>query len=64
MPVFRTLSARKSIPTLTQGTRTSITGVGPRAQWLLVQVAGMGDPVWVLCDLIKIIGSLAGDDQF
>jgi len=47
-----------------QGSRTSITGVGPRSQWLLVQVAGMGEPVWVLCDLIKIIGSLAGVPQF
>lgn len=63
MPTFRTLSTRKSILTLAQVTRASVVGIGPRSQWLLVQVAGMDGPVWALCDLVKIIGSLVGVPQ-
>ena len=48
---------------LPKGTWARVVGIGPRYQWLLVQVVGMDEPVWVLCDLLKIIGSLAGIPQ-
>ncbi len=48
---------------LPKGTWAKIIGIGPRSQWILIQVAGMDEPVWILCDLVKIIGSLAGVPQ-
>ena len=48
---------------LPKGTWASITGIGPRSEWIRIHVAGMDEPVWILCDLVKIIGSLAGVPQ-
>lgn len=48
---------------LPKGTWAKIIGIGPRSEWILIHVAGMDEPVWILCDLVKIIGSLAGVPQ-
>jgi len=52
-----------AVTILPKGAWASAIGIGPRSEWLLVQVAGMGEPVWVHCDLLKIIGSLVGLPQ-
>ena len=49
-----------AVTILPKGTWAAITGVGPRSEWVRIQVAGMAEPVWVYCDLVKTIGSLAG----
>ena len=49
-----------AVTILPKGTWARVVGIGPRSEWLLIQVAGMDEPVWVLCDLLKIIGSLTG----
>ena len=49
-----------AVTILPKGTWAAITGVGPRSEWVRIQVAGMDEPVWVYCDLVKTIGSLAG----
>ena len=52
-----------AVTILPKGTWARVIGIGPRSELLLIQVAGMDGPVWVLCDLLKIIGSLAGIPQ-
>ena len=52
-----------AVTILPKGTWARVIGIGPRSEWLLLQVAGMNEPVWVLCDLLKTIGSLAGLPQ-
>ena len=49
-----------AVTILPKGTWAAITGVGPKSEWVRIQVAGMDEPVWVYCDLVKTIGSLAG----
>ena len=49
-----------AVTILPKGTWAAITGVGPRSEWVRIQVAGMDEPVWVPCNLVKTIGSLAG----
>ncbi len=49
-----------AVTILPKGTWARITGIGPRSEWVRIQVAGMAEPVWVYCDLVKTIGSLAG----
>ena len=49
-----------AVTILPKGTWAAITGVGPRSEWVRIQVAGMDEPVWVPCSLVKTIGSLAG----
>ena len=56
--------AYNAVTILPKGTWARIIGVGPRSEWVLIQVAGMDQPVWIYCDLVKIIGSLAGVPQF
>ena len=48
-----------AVTILPKGTWARITGIGPRSEWVRIQVAGMAEPVWVYCDLVKTIGSLA-----
>ena len=50
----------EAVTILPRGAWANVIGIGPRSEWLLIQVAGMDGPVWVLCDLMKIIGSLTG----
>ena len=50
----------EAVTILPKGTWAAITGIGPRSEWVRIQVAGMAEPVWVYCDLVKTIGSLAG----
>ena len=56
-------TAYTAVTILPKGTWARVVGLGPRSEWLLIQVAGLEEPVWVLCDLLKIIGSLAGIPQ-
>ena len=49
----------EAVTILPKGTWAAITGIGPRSEWVRIQVAGMAEPVWVYCDLVKTIGSLA-----
>ena len=49
-----------AVTILPKGTWAAITGVGPRSEWVRIQVVGMAEPVWVPCNLVKTIGSLAG----
>ena len=49
-----------AVTILPKGTWAAITGVGPRSEWVRIHVAGMDGPVWVPCNLVKTIGSLAG----
>ena len=53
----------RAVTILPKGTWAKVVGIGPRSEWVLVHVAGMDEPVWVLCDLAKIIGSLTGVPQ-
>jgi len=53
-----------AVTILPKGAWARVVGIGPRSEWLLIQVAGMDEPVWVLCDLMKIIGSLTGLPRF
>ena len=55
--------SNNAVTILPKGTWAAITGVGPRSEWVRIQVAGMDEPVWVYCDLVKIIGSLAAVPQ-
>ena len=52
-----------AVTILPKGTWAAITGVGPRSEWVRIQVVGMDEPVWVPCNLVKTIGSLAGIPQ-
>ena len=49
-----------AVTILPKGTWATITGVGPRSEWVRIQVVGMDGPVWVPCNLVKTTGSLAG----
>ena len=48
-----------AVTILPKGTWATITGVGPRSEWVRIQVVGMDGPVWVPCNLVKTTGSLA-----
>ena len=52
-----------AVTILPKGTWAPITGIVPQTGWLRIQVPGMADPVWIHCDLVKIIGSLAAVPQ-
>ena len=52
-----------AVTILPKGTWAPITGIVPQTGWLRIQVAGMDEPVWIHCDLVKIIGSLIGIPQ-
>ena len=52
-----------AVAILPKGTWAPITGIVPQTGWLRVQVAGMDEPVWIHCDWVKIIGSLAAVSQ-
>ena len=52
-----------AVTILPKGTWATITGVGPRSEWVRIQVVGMDGPVWVPCNLVKTTGSLAGIPQ-
>ena len=53
----------EAVTILPKGTWAPITGIVPQTGWLRVQVAGMDEPVWIHCDWVKIIGSLAAVPQ-
>ena len=44
---------------LPKGTWARITGIGPNPEWLRIEVPGLDGPVWIHCDFVKLIGSLA-----
>ena len=52
-----------AVTILPKGTWAPITGIVPQTGWLRIQVPGMDEPVWIHCDLVKIIGSLAAVPQ-
>ena len=52
-----------AVTILPKGTWAAITGVGPRSEWVRIQVVGMDEPVWVPCNLVKTTGSLVGIPQ-
>ena len=52
-----------AVTILPKGTWATITGVGPRSEWVRIQVVGMDGPVWVPCNLVKTTGSLVGIPQ-
>ena len=52
-----------AVEILPKGTWAAITGVGPRSEWVRIQVVGMDEPVWVPCNLVKTTGSLVGIPQ-
>ena len=52
-----------AVTILPKGTWATITGVGPRSEWVRIQVVGMDEPVWVPCNLVKTTGSLVGIPQ-
>ena len=52
-----------AVTILPKGTWAAITGVGPRSEWVRIQVVGMDGPVWVPCNLVKTTGSLVGIPQ-
>ena len=52
-----------AVTILPKGTWATITGVGPRSEWVRIQVVGMDEPVWVPCNLVKTTGSLVGISQ-
>ena len=52
-----------AVEILPKGTWATITGVGPRSEWVRIQVVGMDEPVWVPCNLVKTTGSLVGIPQ-
>ena len=52
-----------AVTILPKGTWSTITGVGPRSEWVRIQVVGMDGPVWVPCNLVKTTGSLVGIPQ-
>ncbi len=56
-------TAYNAVTILPRGTWAKVVGIGPRSEWVLIHVAGMDEPVWILCDLAKIIGSLTGVPQ-
>ena len=53
----------EAVTILPKGTWAPIIGIVPQTGWLRVQVAGMDEPVWIHCDWVKIIGSLAAVPQ-
>ena len=48
-----------AVAILPKGTWARITGIGPNPEWLRIEVPGLDGPVWVHCDFVKLIGSLA-----
>ena len=52
-----------AVTILPMGTSAAITGIVPHTGWLRIQVAGIDEPVWVPCNLVKTTGSLVGIPQ-
>ena len=48
-----------TVAILPKGTWARITGIGPNPEWLRIEVPGLDGPVWIHCDFVKLIGSLA-----
>ena len=49
---------------LTSGTQVKITGLGPREEWLQVEVSGVSEPAWIYRELTEVVGSLDGVKRF